>query len=117
ILEKELEVARAIQETLVPSGELFDRQVLRLCGHFQPATQCGGDWWTVHDLPDGRILVTIGDVTGHGVPSAMITAAAKAACDVVRALDGAHLTPGRLLSVINRAIFEAARRKFVMTCF
>ncbi len=82
-----------------------------------PASQCGGDWWTVHDMPDGRVLVVIGDVTGHGVPSAMITAAAKAACDVVRTSEGARLTVTKLLEVMNRAIFESAKRKFVMTCF
>ena len=50
----------------------------------QPAAQTGGDWWTWSELVGGKILVVIGDVTGHGVPSAMITAAAKAACDVAR---------------------------------
>jgi serine phosphatase RsbU (regulator of sigma subunit) len=116
-LEKELEVARTIQETLVPPPDPVDRPFVRLAGYFLPASQCGGDWWTVHDMPDGRILVVIGDVTGHGVPSAMITAAAKAACDVVRATDGDRLTVTHLLEVMNRAIFESAKRKFVMTCF
>ncbi len=116
-LEKELEVARTIQETLVPPPDLVERSGVRLAGYFQPASQCGGDWWTVHDLPDGRLLVVIGDVTGHGVPSAMITAAAKAACDVVRTTEGNKLTVTRLLEVMNRAIYESAKRKFVMTCF
>ncbi len=116
-LEKELEVARTIQETLVPPPDPVEREYLKLAGYFLPASQCGGDWWTVHDMPDGRILVVIGDVTGHGVPSAMITAAAKAACDVVRATEGDKLTVTRLLEVMNRAIFESAKRKFVMTCF
>jgi serine phosphatase RsbU (regulator of sigma subunit) len=116
-LEKELEVARTIQETLVPPSDLVERSFVRLAGYFLPASQCGGDWWTVHDMPDGRVLVVIGDVTGHGVPSAMITAAAKAACDVVRATEGDKLTVTRLLEVMNRAIFESAKRKFVMTCF
>src|SRR5262249_52982189 len=116
-LEKELEVARMIQETLVPPPDLVDRGFAQLAGYFLPASQCGGDWWTMHDLPDGRLLVVIGDVPGHGVPSAMITAAAKASCDVVRATEGAKLTVTRLLEVMNRAIFESAKRKFVMTCF
>jgi serine phosphatase RsbU (regulator of sigma subunit) len=116
-LEKELEVARTIQETLVPPPDPVERSFVKLAGYFLPASQCGGDWWTVHDMPDGRVLVVIGDVTGHGVPSAMITAAAKAACDVVRATEGDHLTVTRLLEVMNRAIFESAKRKFVMTCF
>lgn len=116
-LEKELEVARTIQEALVPSAAPVERPFMKLCGYFLPASQCGGDWWTVHDLPDGRLLVVIGDVTGHGVPSAMITAAAKAACDVCRTTEGNKLTVTRLLEVLNRAIYESAKRKFVMTCF
>ena len=116
-MEKELEVARTIQETLVPQEDTVDRGHIKLAGYFQPASQCGGDWWTWHELNDGRILVVIGDVTGHGVPSAMITAAAKAACDTVRAMTNDRITVTLLLEIMNRAIFESAKRKFVMTCF
>lgn len=117
VLEKEMELARTIQETLVPPSEVIERAGLRVTGYFQPATQCGGDWWAVHDVGEGRTLLIIGDVTGHGVPAAMITAAAKAACDVGRALEGNRLTPTRLLELMNYAIFESARRRFVMTAF
>lgn len=116
-LEKELEVARAIQETLVPPESVVERAGLTVAGHFTPASECGGDWWTVHELSPGRMLVVIGDVTGHGAPAAMITACAKAACDTVRSLRGDALTAGFLLETMNRAIFETARRKFLMTCF
>jgi serine phosphatase RsbU (regulator of sigma subunit) len=68
-------------------------------------------------MPDGRILVVIGDVTGHGVPSAMITAAAKAACDVARYVYRDDVTVSGLLEIMNHAIFESAQRRFVMTCF
>ncbi len=117
VLEKELELARAIQETLVPRADLIECGPLRIAGHFQPAMQCGGDFWTVHEISAERVLILIGDVTGHGVPAAMITAAAKAACDVGRALEGPRLTPARLLSIMNSAIHESARRRYVMTCF
>jgi len=116
-LEKELEVARTIQETLVPPADTVDRKFVKIAGFFQPASQCGGDWWTYHDLVGGKLLVVIGDVTGHGVPSAMITAAAKAACDVARAVHRDDVTCTQLLEIMNRAIFESAKRKFVMTCF
>ncbi|HVV83900.1 MAG TPA: SpoIIE family protein phosphatase, partial [Kofleriaceae bacterium] len=116
-LEKELEVARAIQETLVPSHEPIDKGNLKLAGYFQPASTCGGDWWTWHDLTEGRLLVVIGDVTGHGVPSAMITAAAKAACDVARREAKDDVDPAKLLEIMNSAIYQSAKRKFVMTCF
>ncbi len=116
-IEQEIEVARAIQEALVPSTEPVRRGALELAGHYAPATQTGGDWWTWHELAGGKLLVVIGDVTGHGVPAAMITAAAKAACDVARFSLGDDVTASRLLAIMNQAIFEAGQRRFYMTCF
>ncbi|MBS1118341.1 MAG: hypothetical protein H6Q90_569 [Deltaproteobacteria bacterium] len=116
-IEQELEVARAIQETLVPTSDPVDQGVLKFAGYYQPAAQTGGDWWTWSKLVDHKILVVIGDVTGHGVPSAMITAAAKAACDVARHVHHDDVTVSRLLEIMNHAIFESAQRRFVMTCF
>jgi serine phosphatase RsbU (regulator of sigma subunit) len=116
-LEQELEVARTIQETLVPPNDPVANGNLRFAGYFQPASQCGGDWWTWHQLIGDKVLVVIGDVTGHGVPSAMITAAAKAACDVARSVYTDDVTVTQLLEIMNYAIFESAKRKFVMTCF
>lgn len=116
-VQKELEVARNIQETLVPPDEVVDKPFLRLAGYFEPASECGGDWWTYHDLQDGKVLVVIADVTGHGVPSAMITATAKSAVDTLRAVTDDNLTVTYLLEILNRAILESAKRKFVMTCF
>ena len=90
---------------------------MKISGYYQPASQTGGDWWTYHDLKGGKVLVVIGDVTGHGMPSAMITAAAKAACDVARAVNHDDVSCTQLLEIMNRAIYESAKRKFVMTCF
>lgn len=116
-MEKELEVVRTIQETLVPPNDPVDCGFFHFAGFFQPASHCGGDWWSYHVLLGNKILVIIGDVTGHGVPSAMITATAKASCDVARHVNGDDVTVTTLLEIMNRAIFESARRKFVMTCF
>ncbi|MGN6105953.1 MAG: PP2C family protein-serine/threonine phosphatase, partial [Kofleriaceae bacterium] len=116
-IEQELEVARAIQETLVPPPDPVRKGALEFAGFYQPAAQTGGDWWTWHELVGGKYLLVIGDVTGHGVPSAMITAAAKAACDVARHVHGDDVTVTRLLEIMNHAIFESAQRRFVMTCF
>jgi len=116
-IEQELEVARTIQETLVPTSDPVDHGVLTFAGFYQPAAQTGGDWWTWSDLVGGKVLLVIGDVTGHGVPSAMITAAAKAACDVARYVYQDDVTVTGLLEIMNHAIFESAQRRFVMTCF
>jgi serine phosphatase RsbU (regulator of sigma subunit) len=116
-MEQELEVAKAIQETLVPSDAPVKKATLTFAGFYQPASQTGGDWWTWAELSGGKILLVIGDVTGHGIPSAMITAAAKSACDVARYIHQEDITVTRLLEIMNHAIFESAQRRFVMTCF
>ncbi|MFT3696327.1 MAG: SpoIIE family protein phosphatase [Kofleriaceae bacterium] len=116
-IEAELEVAKAIQDQLVPSDAPVKKSTLTFAGFYQPAAQTGGDWWTWAELSGGKILLVIGDVTGHGIPSAMITAAAKSACDVARYVHQDEVTVTRLLELMNHAIFESAQRRFVMTCF
>lgn len=116
-MQKELEVARIIQETLLPPSGVIERPPLKIFGYFRSASVCGGDFWNVADLDDGRTLVVVGDVTGHGVPSAMITATAKSSMDTVRNIRGKNLSLTYLLEEMNRTIFASAKRKFVMTFF
>lgn len=115
-LKKELEVARVVQNLLVPSEDVMDRAFLNIAGHFQPASECGGDWWAVYDLPDNRVLTLVGDVTGHGISSAIITGAAKAACDLACHITKGRISPSELLEMMNAAIHETARRQIMMTC-
>jgi serine phosphatase RsbU (regulator of sigma subunit) len=114
---RELELARSIQQSMVPSEEVVDRACVKLAGHFQPAEECGGDWWTYSDLVGGKLMVLIGDATGHGIPAAMMTTAAKAASDAVRAASREDLTCPRLLGIMNQALFETAKQQLHMTCF
>lgn len=115
--EKEMEVARIIQESLLPPNRLITRGDFQFAGFFKSASICGGDWWNFAEISDGRLLLLIGDVTGHGVSSAMITAAAKSCCDTLRHVTDGELTVTFLLEELNKTIYEAANRRFVMTFF
>jgi serine phosphatase RsbU (regulator of sigma subunit) len=116
LLQKELEVARVVQKLLVPADGVMQLPTLRIAGHFQPASECGGDWWSVYQEADGRELVIIGDVTGHGISSAIITGAAKASCDLAHHMTEGRVGPGELLKLMNVAIHETAQRQIMMTC-
>jgi serine phosphatase RsbU (regulator of sigma subunit) len=112
-LEKELDVAREIQFKLVPA-ELAEHPPLSLAACFEPAARCGGDWWTFYELPDGKFILVVADVTGHGVPSTMIAAAAKSASDtIVRE----HRVPTceQLAQRMNDAVYAAASGALLMT--
>lgn len=115
-MKKELELAGAIQHLLVPTEDVISRPGITIAGHFQPAAVCGGDWWTVHDLARGGVLTAVGDVTGHGVASAILTGVAKAACDVTRTLTSGAVSCGEILELMNTAIYEAGRQQRLMTC-
>jgi serine phosphatase RsbU (regulator of sigma subunit) len=115
-LKKQLEVAGAVQAMLVPTGDLIDRGFVKLAGFFQPAAECGGDWWSVYDLPGGGVMVVIGDVTGHGVSSAIITGVAKAACDMAHLIWHGGISCEELLQMMNVLILQAARTQLIMTC-
>lgn len=114
-MRKELEVARAVQQLLLPESETIDRPFVRVTGHYRPAASCGGDWWAVHDLPDGRVFMVLGDVTGHGIASAILTGVAKAACDLARNLRKNDLQCDELLRMMNTSIYGAGKQKLMMT--
>ncbi len=115
-LKKELEVAGAVQQMLLPEHDLIERPYAKVAAYYHPAAECGGDWWAVHDLPDGRFLIVLGDVTGHGVASAILTGAAKAACDLAMSQQRDTLKCEDVLRMMNTAIHGAARQRLLMTC-
>ena len=112
-VEKELEVARVVQDALVPGEALLREGDLCLAAHYRPAALCGGDWWTVRRLSEDRVLIAIGDVTGHGLPAALIMAAALGCCEAQPADADAEA----VLRSINAAVLRAGQRRFFMSCF
>jgi len=75
-IEKNLELAQAIQDGLMPPVPK-DIPGLEVHGWFRPAEQTSGDFYDFIRIKDGRLAVAIGDVTGHGIGPALITAAAQ----------------------------------------
>lgn len=114
-LQHEVEVASAVQSLLLPQDDTFCGETVTLAGFMRPAGLCSGDWWSVARLDPSHVLAVIGDITGHGIASALITGVAKAACDMacMRADLG---SPGEVLAIMNQCIHRAARGNLFMTC-
>ena len=74
-MEAELKTAQAVQETLFPDNE-YNSEKVQICGHYQSASECGGDWWSYTEKND-QIYFWIADATGHGVSAALLTSAAN----------------------------------------
>ncbi|HTO86489.1 MAG TPA: SpoIIE family protein phosphatase [Thermoanaerobaculia bacterium] len=76
-LEADLAVARAIQESFLPESGVRWKG-FHAVAHFEPAADLGGDYYDILPMPDGRTAVAIGDVSGHGLPTGLVAAAARA---------------------------------------
>ncbi|MFT5430150.1 MAG: sigma-B regulation protein RsbU (phosphoserine phosphatase) [Myxococcota bacterium] len=116
-LEQELAVARNIQHALLPAPDLVRRPGIELCGIVEPASHCGGDWWAFAPLTRDRTLVLVGDVTGHGISSAMLTATARSCLDTVSQLTQNDFRVGYLLRILDQLLRESIGDTFHMTCF
>ncbi|HKI11989.1 MAG TPA: SpoIIE family protein phosphatase [Candidatus Acidoferrum sp.] len=98
--EQELEEARAIQGVMLP-GQPLRTDCVTISHEFQPAAEVGGDFLDYFLLPDGKIGLYLGDVSGKGLPAALYAALA------VGTLRGVHKDgqpPARVLSVLNERL-------------
>jgi serine phosphatase RsbU (regulator of sigma subunit) len=70
-LRKELEISRRIQEELLPRAPLV-APGLEIQGVSVPAREVGGDFFNYFELDGGQVVVVMGDVSGKGVPAALL---------------------------------------------
>lgn len=111
-MESELQTAKTVQETLFPESKAQIGS-LSIAGFYEPASECGGDWWHYCKVGN-RVFLWIGDATGHGAPAALITSAAKSASTIIERL---NITPAKAMELLNRAIYDVSKGKIMMTFF
>ncbi len=101
------QAALALQRSLLPS-RLPDISGLDLAARYVPGHDLGigGDWYDVFNLPSGWLGAVIGDVSGHGLPSAVVMGRIRSA---LRAYALDRDDPAEVLTALDRKIhhFEA----------
>jgi serine phosphatase RsbU (regulator of sigma subunit) len=101
-LEKELEVASSIQQSILPRG-------FPICDHvefgarMEPMASIGGDFYDVIQLEEDRFGIAIGDVTDHGVPAALFMALTAT---LLRVEATRYRSPRRVLQSVNQHMLE-----------
>jgi serine phosphatase RsbU (regulator of sigma subunit) len=97
-LEQSLEIASQIQSGLMPQVHR-DVPGYDVFGWYRPAERTTGDFYDVVRTRNGRLGVVVGDVTGHGIGPALITATAQASLrSYLRVLDD----PGSMVTMLNQ---------------
>lgn len=110
-LEKELEIARSIQMNLLPK-EYPRIPGVQFAAMSQPARQVGGDYYDFVTMEDGRVAMVVADVSGKGVPAAMVTATIRASLRLESSQTGKHVH--EIVGAINKwTCVDASNNMFV----
>jgi serine phosphatase RsbU (regulator of sigma subunit) len=76
IIQKEMEAAKKVQQFIIPDNFSFIKYP-KITGRYFPMEDIGGDFFDCYPLPDGNVGILIADVTGHGIPAALIVTMTK----------------------------------------
>jgi serine phosphatase RsbU (regulator of sigma subunit) len=112
-LKRDLEVAREIQQAMLPDG-MWSAAGVEAFGLTKPANTVGGDFYDILPQPDGRVIVTLGDVAGKASPAALLMALLLA---MLRTLVDEGLGLQALVSRLNAQICRHAPASRFITIF
>jgi HAMP domain-containing protein len=110
-LARELELAREIQESLLPARYL-EMGPVTVRATFMPAAEVGGDYFDVFPLSEDRVVVAIGDVAGHGLSTGLLMASLKSS---VAALVHEGYSGTDLIDKVNHLLLAHGRGRTLVT--
>ena len=111
-IDNELKVAQLIQQQFLPK-QLPDLPGWHVAAFYQPARTVGGDFYDFIPLPDGRVMLVVGDVTDKGVPAALVMASTHA---LLRDAAPRLISPGAVLAHVNELLCEDIPAHMFVTC-
>ena len=112
-LKRDLEVAREIQQAMLPDG-MWSGPGVEAFGLTRPANTVGGDFYDILPRPDGRVIVALGDVSGKASPAALLMALLLA---MLRTLVDEGLGLADLVARLNVQIARQAPASRFITLF
>jgi PAS domain S-box-containing protein len=116
LYERERTTADALQRAMLPA-QLPILPDIAFSASYSAASESqrvGGDFYDAFELPDGRVAVTIGDVTGHGLEAAVIMGEIRQA---LRAASFEKAEPSAILDRASRLLIASGRTVFVTAIF
>ena len=112
-IEQEMGSAHYVQQSLLPE-EVPSIQGWQIEPFYRPAREVGGDLYDFLPLTDGRLGIVIGDVSGKGMPAALIMATT---CAMIRAAAPGAASPGEVLALVNNLLQVNNAPRMFATCF
>jgi len=113
MLHREIEIAREVQQRLFPQ-QLPEVPALEYAGNCRPARGVGGDYYDFLALSSGKLGLAIADVSGKGIPAALLMASLQAS---VRGQSQSGVNVAELMAQVNRLVFDASPENRYATFF
>jgi phosphoserine phosphatase RsbU/P len=112
-IETELETARQIQSSILPAT-VPELENLRIAATYQPMNAVAGDFYQFVRSGNNHLGILMADVSGHGIPAALISSMIKVAMQSV----AAHADdPAQVLSGLNRILWSEAHGQFASAAY
>jgi serine phosphatase RsbU (regulator of sigma subunit) len=112
-IEQELRTAQEIQRTFLPK-EVPTLPGWQLVPYYQPAHEVGGDFYDFLPFEDGRLGLVIGDVTGKGIPAALVMTATRT---MIRTAVQESAAPAEVFARVNDLLCADIPTGMFVTCF
>ncbi|MCU0846067.1 MAG: SpoIIE family protein phosphatase, partial [Spirochaetes bacterium] len=113
LIQKQLDIASTIQRGILP-GRIDDWNELKFAVRYIAMEKIGGDFYDVHILKENKIGVMIADVSGHGIPAALVTTMAKMSFGNA---GSKYDSPKKIFQEMNQNILDHVKTQDYMTCF
>lgn len=114
-IEGELKVAQLVQNSFFPKHAVL-KSTFGFDGRYMPASECSGDWWGYFEQ-GSKVSIIVCDATGHGVPAALITAAAHSCISTIKIdAEKNYVSPARVLEKLNKVVCSM-NSEILMTAF
>lgn len=111
--QNEMKLAQSLQTSILPE---IPPQLpgLHFAYDYTPMEQVGGDFFDFHIFDENRIGVVIADVSGHGVPAALVASMFKIACSIEWERS---VGPSEFLARINKTLFGKTKKSFITASY
>ncbi len=113
LLERDEQVARELQRSLQPVVEK-GMEGVKFAIQTKPGTRVGGDFYDIINLSDNFVAFLIADVSGYGLPAAVIMATGRLA---FRTYAANELNPRTIMNDVNKAMLRSTLAGHYLTAF
>ncbi|MCP4134860.1 MAG: SpoIIE family protein phosphatase [bacterium] len=113
LMQKQLDMASVIQRSILP-GKIDDWNELKFSVRYIAMEKIGGDFYDIHQLKGDKLGIMVADVSGHGIPAALVTTMAKISFGNA---GSKHDSPRRIFQEVNQNILDHVKTHDYMTCF